>query len=353
MKKIVSLVLCCLLISVNFGCQNNQNEKIRIGVIAPLTGYASLPGEMCMKGINLVNQDTTKAKNRQYEFVVEDCKSSAKDAISAFRRLYSQGIKYYIVCGGQFAMSVAPLTRDKDVIMFATATANLDLLQTTNRCFRMFPHPQSVVNILSDYATKELKMNKVAIVNIQNDAYALYATLYEDIICQSKGTVVFKEGYSISQKDFKDIITKIIDSNPDYLYLAGMGESAMLFSKQLFANPQSSHIPILGDMNFSLPNTKKIITNFPSPIYYADAVVDETFKAYYYATYQELPNAYSFYSYIIPYIIDEAINNTEKGNIINQIEYIKQHEFYIASDRPIQFDNFGEVNLQLDIYKIQ
>ena len=348
MKKL--LLLCFIVIGgVLFSCQHEEKNVIKIGIIAPLTGYASLPGQMCMKGIEFAKKQISINGKSKYEFFVEDCKSSPKDAIAAFRRLYSAGIKYYIVCGGQFAMAVAPLTKDKEVIMFATATANLDLLSTTNRCFRMFPHPQIVVNTLSNYALNNLKAKKVAIVYIQNDAYALYANLYEKLVIERGGDVVLKEGYGTTQKDFKDIITKVVDANPDYLYLSGMGESALIFSRQMFSNTLSQRIPIFGDMNFSLPNAKNIIGKFPTSIYYVDALINKDFEHQYFNEYNETPNAYSYYPYIIPYIIDEAIDQSESKNILSQIDYIKQHEFSIASDSPIQFNTSGEVNLILGI----
>lgn len=345
MKNLFLLLFCLILLS----CTNTNNQITKIGVITPLTGYASLPGQMCLKGIKMAEKQFTSSNKPKYEFIIEDCKSSPKDAIAAYKRLYSMGIKYYIVCGGQFAMSIAPQTANKDVIMFATATANIDLLSATNRCFRMFPHPHSVIETLSNYTINDLKSKKVAIVFVQNEAYALYANLYENAIKENGGEVVLKEGYATTQRDFKDIITKVINSNPDYLYLSGMGESALIFSKQLFANPSSQHIPILGDMNFALPNVTKVIGNFSSPIYYVDATISNEFETKYIKEYNEKPNAYSYYPYIIPFIIDEAKNHCHDKKILSEIDYIKQHEFLIASDKPIQFDSLGEVNLTLKV----
>ncbi len=349
MRKILAaLALFTLIIT---SCADKKGETIQIGVIAPLTGYASLPGQMCLKGIDLAKEQLT-SEGKKYEFIIEDCKSSAKDAISAFRRLYSQGVKYYVVCGGQFAMAVAPLTKDKDVMMFATATANLDLLSTTNRCFRMFPHPQTVVNTLADYATNDLKLSRPAIVFLQNDAYALYGNLYEENMKQAGTTVVMKEGHPTNMIDFKDLINKIISHNPDYVFLSSMGESAITFSKQMISNPQTKSTPIIGDMNFSLPSAKQILGDYQAPIYYVDAIINDSFKETYNMAYAEDPNAYSYYSYIIPFILDETIN-AGNDTILEQLEYIQSNEFKIESDSPIKFDNTGEVNLELGIYKLQ
>ena len=344
MKKILVVLLT---LGMLCGCQNKKDDNVvKIGVIAPLTGFASLPGEMCVKGLEIAKQD----KDLNFEYVISDCKSSTIDAISAYRNLYNRGIRYFIVCGGQFAMAVAPQTKDDDVIMFATATANIDLLNVTNRCFRVFPHPNCVIDELVNFSLDKFKNKNVAIIYFQNDAYALYADLFEQKIEQSSGKIVLKEGYSANLNDFKSIVAKIAESSPDYIYLSSMGESMLMLTRQLLSDPRTSGIPILGDMNYSLPSAKIVIPQTDTPIFYVDAEINDDFKEKYAQIFQQSANAYSYYAYVIPNILSNVLAKCD-GQILDQIDYIKKSNFEIAS-QAVSFDSSGEANLVLRIYSL-
>ena len=343
MKKILVVLLT---FSMLCGCQNKKDDGVvKIGVIAPLTGFASLPGEMCVKGLKVAQED----ESLNFEYLIVDCKSSTKDALSAYRSLYDEGVRYFIVCGGKFAMAIAPLIKDKDVIMFATGTPNLELLDVTNRCFRFHPNANSVNDKLVTFAQKQFNSGNGAIIYLQTDAYASYADVFEEMT-KTKGKIILKEGYDVTQKDFKLIIAKIAETIPDYIYLPGLGESVLNLTKQLLTDPRTANTPIIGDMNFSLPNTKLIIPKTNNPIFYVDAEMSEDFVRRYHEIYQQNPNAFSYYTFLIPYILNDALEVNE-NQIIDQINYIKQTEFNIFS-QIISFDDKGEINLPLNIYSL-
>ena len=342
MKKIL---LVLLTFGMLCGCQGKKEDNvIKIGVIAPLTGFASLPGEMCVNGLEVVKQD----ENLNFEYIISDCKSSTKEAMTAYKDLYNRGIRYFIVCGGQFAMTIASQTKDKDVIVFATATPNMDLLDITNRCFRVFPNTDCVTEKMTDFSKGMFGEGAVAIIYLQNDAYSLYADMFEDKIKKKGGCVLMKEGYASNQKDFKSIIAKVSSADPDYIYISSMGDGMLTLTKQLLVDPRTSKIPILGDMNYSLPSARTIIPKSETPIFYVDAEINADFAKEYNNIFGQAPNAYSYYVYMIPYILNNAIKNTD-DNILNQIEYIKQSNFNISS-QSISFDYRGEIKLPLEIY---
>lgn len=344
MKKLIGYLIVLL---VFVSCEQKP-DSLKIGVIAPLTGYAALPGQMCIKGVDMAKSEISD----NVEFIIEDCQSSPKTAITLYRKLYAKGVRHFIVCGGQFAMAVTPLTKDKDVVIFATAAANIDLLSATNRCFRVFPHPNNVINKLYDFASDSLGLKNASIVYLQNDAYSLYAKLYESKIVEGGTVLKFKEGFSANQSDFKNIISKLAKTNSEYVFLASMGDSSISFTKQLSGNPQTKSMHIISDMNFSLPQAAIALKHINTPVHYVDADIDDDFIFRYKNKYNELPNAYSYYSYIIPNIIVESIAKSGNSNIDNQIQYIRETEFKISSNNYIDFDECGEVIMPLTINKL-
>ena len=117
MKKVLYVIISVLLVFTS--CQVKQ-DVVKVGVILPLTGHAALTGQMAKKGVDMFISKLTTNNSIQYEIIFEDCKSSPKEAITSYNRLYSLGVRHFYVFGGQFAMAVAPITKGKDVIMFTT-----------------------------------------------------------------------------------------------------------------------------------------------------------------------------------------------------------------------------------------
>ena len=138
MKKILVVLLTAVLL---FGCQNQKDDNVvKVGVITPLTGFSASNGVMFQQGLMMaVDEINSEGGILTFDVQYEDSKSTAKDAHTAYRKLASEGVKYYAALGGQFILSFAPETKNSDKILFATAAPNSNLLTLTNRCFRLFP----------------------------------------------------------------------------------------------------------------------------------------------------------------------------------------------------------------------
>ena len=115
-----------------------------IGAILPLTGYGAYNGEMARRGLEL-------ATTENVEVIVEDSKTNPKDAINAYRRLESLGVKYLISLGGPLSMAIAPLTKGKDVVLFGLATTEADFVSVTERALRMSPSIGAMAATIARY----------------------------------------------------------------------------------------------------------------------------------------------------------------------------------------------------------
>ena len=335
MKRIPLLFLVCLLIS---GCNQKQPHQIEIGAIVPLTGYSAANGVLFYQGLELaiseINQD---GSNVYFNLDLEDCKSSPKEALMAYRKLKSNGIKYFIGFGGQFVLGFASETDNTDDILFTSATPNTNILSLSNRSLRIFPNTDMVTDIIRDFII-EKGYTRIAIIYAQNDAYAMYYESAMRKLQAAEKDVVFVESYDPNCRDFKDIVNKLSQYKVDVIYSAGLGESSALLTKQIFNNPLTSNIPIIGDMNFSTPENINIVGEIKSPLYSVDSYMSETFVEKYKTKYQNSPNAYSVYGYVIPFLLKESL--VEKGitsSADEVYEYILTNVFSTAAG-VISFD---------------
>ena len=110
MKTFIKLLLLVLL-SINIFNQNIfASEKIKIGLIVPLSGENSIIGEKIIKSIRMA---INKINDERIEIIPKDTKSNPIDALKASKELYENGIR--IIIGPVFNESTKYLDDLKDV----------------------------------------------------------------------------------------------------------------------------------------------------------------------------------------------------------------------------------------------
>ena len=117
MKRLVSLVLALALIIGSVGVVSAA-DTIRIGLMAPLTGFAAADGLSVLQSVQLA-VDQVNAKGgvlgKQVELFYVDDAANAKEAVGLARKLVQMD-KVVAVVGGSYSMptrAVAPLFHTK------------------------------------------------------------------------------------------------------------------------------------------------------------------------------------------------------------------------------------------------
>ena len=105
-KKILILILICLLPASKIFAE----DKIRIGLVVPLSGEYSTIGDSIIKSTRLA---LNKINDEKFEIVPGDTKANPIDALKASKALYDQGIK--IIIGPVFNESTKYLDELNDV----------------------------------------------------------------------------------------------------------------------------------------------------------------------------------------------------------------------------------------------
>ncbi len=105
-KKILILIFICLLPASKIFAE----DKIRIGLVVPLSGEYSTIGDSIIKSTRLA---LNKINDEKFEIVPEDTKANPIDALKVSKALYDQGIK--IIIGPVFNESTKYLDELNDV----------------------------------------------------------------------------------------------------------------------------------------------------------------------------------------------------------------------------------------------
>ena len=110
MKTLIKLLMFIALSITLFNQNIFASEKIKIGLIVPLSGENSLIGEKIIKSIRMA---INKINDERVEIIPKDTKSNPIDALKVSKELYKDGIR--IIIGPVFNESTKYLDDLKDV----------------------------------------------------------------------------------------------------------------------------------------------------------------------------------------------------------------------------------------------
>ena len=121
MKTLIKLSIFCLLSISIFNQNIFASEKIKIGLIVPLSGDNSVIGEKIIKSIRMA---VNKINDDRIEILPKDTKSNPIDALKASKELYKEGVK--IVIGPVFNESTKYLDDLEDVTFISFTNKLID-----------------------------------------------------------------------------------------------------------------------------------------------------------------------------------------------------------------------------------
>ncbi len=131
-NKLPIITLPALLALLVSACGSGEPDTFRIGVMESLTGAGETYGTVALQSKQMALDEINAAggiDGRLLEFVVEDSKCSAQDAITAYNKLTNvDGIKIILgtSCSGAM-LGVAPLTEKDGVVLFSGLASSPDI----------------------------------------------------------------------------------------------------------------------------------------------------------------------------------------------------------------------------------
>jgi branched-chain amino acid transport system substrate-binding protein len=247
---IVVILIIVWVVSIN---KPSETGPITLGYVGCLSGDGASFGETeknaTQMAIDKINTDGG-IDGRTVSVVYEDGKCNGKDATTAIQKLINID-KVKIVLGGTSSaetLAMVPIITSNKVLLLSAFASNPQLTGSSPFFFRNSPKDTDVAKLDADVIAAKYK--KVAIIS-ENTDYSLGVRKVMSQVFSEKGVaVVSDELYNSSQTDFKTILLKIKEVNPDVLYI-NPGTSAKMggvFVRQ--ARQMGINIPIHG--NFSL-----------------------------------------------------------------------------------------------------
>lgn len=362
-KKWMVLLVAIMVLASMFtftGCGGADEDVIKIGVIAPLTGEVSMYGIAVEEGAKLVAEQWNAnggIDGKQIEIIAYDSKADKTEAINSYNRLRDQdGIVALLGCTiSGTTLSVAPIAAEDGMPMLTPTATNLDVTPIGDNVFRAcFTDPYQGIT-LAKFATENLGATKAAIMYNIEDAYSEgLANAFKGAF-EASGSITNFEGYTSKDNDFKAILTKIDAEKPDVIFLPDyvakvgtiatqikeMGIESVLLGPDGWDGVEADYADALDGHYFAN--------------HYAKTDPDEkvqNFIAEYNAKWDKTPNALAALAFDGANILFDAIKNAGSTDSQAILDALKATDFEGVTGH-VTFDENGDPEKSISIIKLE
>ncbi len=289
--QIASLIV--LITSVFAGCAVDTNEGITIGLIAPMTGPASMIGQSLKEGALLAIQQ----QDTPITLVIEDS-GDAKIAVTAFQKLIAKDRPDAVIVATG-AEAIAPLAEESQIPIIATITSADGIPEMGAYTFRYFTHAEIDAAPLAEYAAENLHLSTFATLFSDSSYGYSYDAVFTDTIEKKGGAVSLHETFPFANQDFKTSLLKIADLHPDAIYIVGLDFEILTVLSQMkeIGFPHDITILALGTIT-----TEEVITSSGTLVdgIYSSAFCTPLPRSYvqeFHNEYGKLPDFFSLFGY--------------------------------------------------------
>ncbi|MSU36550.1 MAG: ABC transporter substrate-binding protein [Pedosphaera sp.] len=236
--------------------------KIRVGEYASLTGSEAAFGQSSHKGTQLAFEEINKSGGvlgRQIEHLVEDTQSKQGESATISKKFISRDKIVALlgeVASGR-SLEAAPTCQAAGIPMISPSSTNPKVTEMGDYIFRVCFTDPFQGRLLSEFARKTLKAQRVAILSDTASAYSVgLAKFFKDPFMAGGGQIVLEQKYSSKDKDFKAQLTAIKAVNPDAICVPGYYTEAGLIVAQ--ARQLGILVPIFGGDGWEAPQLIEI-----------------------------------------------------------------------------------------------
>jgi branched-chain amino acid transport system substrate-binding protein len=321
-----------------------EEETIKIGVFAPLTGDAAVYGEALKNGIDLAAEDINNkggVLGKKVELVYEDTHLDPNEAVTVMNKFVNVDNIHIVIAaeGSGATLAAAPIADETKTIMMVPIASAATIRDAGDYVFRVIPSDgYRGVEMAKIAMDKEYK--KVAVLYV-NDAYGIGIdnSIKENFTGDDR-EVVAEESFESGDTDFRTQLTKIKLLNPDAIMIEARKEFPTILKQAKELNITSQIIasePLAGDLLQEAGSTAEglIAIDFAPTTDYVN------FKTEYESKYGTDPALYSDYGYDSLRILGIAINNADSTDS-TKIKDALYDITYNGATGMVKFDSYGE-----------
>lgn len=241
---LIAVILAAALLTGCGGSAPKADDVIKIGHAVALTGDSSMWGQAEKNALEMEIEKINKAGGvlgKKLQLIAYDTRADATEAVNVTKRLVSQDKVSAIIGPGQSGVAIAmtSVTEPGKVPFLATTATNpkVTVDDKTNKvrdyAFRTCFIDPFQGTVAAQFAIKELKATKAAIIyDVGSDYSAFLGKYFVEEFNKQKGQIVANEAFRSNELDFRAILGKVKQTNPDVVFVPTMQKEAALILKQ-------------------------------------------------------------------------------------------------------------------------
>jgi branched-chain amino acid transport system substrate-binding protein len=321
MKTFVLLAAAAVILG---GTGAQGQEKLKIGIIATLSGPPAVLGQQLRNGFNLAVKDLNgKLGGRDVEVIVADDELKPDLAVNKVKALVDRD-KVDFVVGPIFSNILAaimkPVTEGGAILISPNAGTSNFAGKECNPNFFVTSYQNDQVFAVSGKHAQDTGIKKAFLMapNYQagKDALAGFKAFF-------KGDIADEVYVPLNQLDFSAELAKIAAAKPDAVYVFLPGGMGVNFVKQFRQAGLANNVTFLSAFTVdesTLPAQQDAALGFFGGANWApdlDNPQNKRFVAAYEKEFGAVPATYAFQAYDAALLIDSAVRQVQ-GNIANR-----------------------------------
>jgi branched-chain amino acid transport system substrate-binding protein len=234
-------------------------QNIKVGIVLPLTGDQAKFGEIEKRSFDLALEEINGAggvKGSKLEFVIEDDTGRPEVGRSVVEKLITKD--KVVMMGGGYSSSVTYAVAgvcQQNQMPFLVNTGAADNISTSgwDWIFRLNPPVSEYAGAIESLLKEVIKPSTAVIIH-ENSLFGTSGAKEFEKTCEGlQVKVLLKEGYEAGGIDFKPVLMKVKQLNPDIIYMVSYIMDASLLMKQAKELKLTPKMFIGGAAGFTLP----------------------------------------------------------------------------------------------------
>lgn len=296
-----------------------SSQPIRIGAILPLSGAGAGLGEALQLGYAWKISELTN-EGRNIFFHLQDSRSNAKDAVSAFIKLTDvDKVPIVFTTMSATSMTLRPIAEQRSVLLWADA-AHPDLTRDSRFVLRHSNTSDKDAEVLGQKVI-ELGARKTGII-YQNDDWGTVASKFLADKLAAAGNKTVAEPIDNKSADFRVLLSKLFAQKIDSLVTITVGAPAGIIVRQ--ARELGFKGNIVSSVGIILtPEAQASAGKYLKGTYYQTYADNPAFTADYKARFGVEPAVFTLVGYTDMELLMNAIEQTGTIDPLQIVRYVK------------------------------
>ncbi len=261
-KNVKSIFLVLVAISVfafMLPTQASAADTIKVGIVLPLTGAQAKFGEIEKQSFDMALEEINGGggiKGKKLEFIMEDDTGRPEVGRSVVEKLITKD--KVVMLGGGYSSSVTfgvAGVAQQNRVPFLVNTGSADKIteQGWDYIFRLNPPVSEYASGVETFLAEVVKP-KDAVILHENSLFGTKGAKAFQKSCEKLGIkVLMTEGYEHGGIDFKPVLVKVKQLNPDLVYMISYIMDASLLMRQARELKLTPKLFVGGAAGFTLP----------------------------------------------------------------------------------------------------